>query len=393
MVTAKKSAIIYMVLLSLALLVPSLMIFTTDHQARSAWELRKLDTLPTVSEMADNPKAGFKKFDGWMNDHVGFGFQAIRFRKRFLFKSLGVTGDKYIVSNSDGDLFLTGRFNDKTRKYPYAWFRHNCINFFIPAWEEQYISSVLRVTPALEKFGAEVIYTAVPTKSVLLAEKLPRSTPKEISDGCKTVNAHNNGMMRVAKKLPHHNFYYPFDFFKERVYDDPLFFPNTAYHWAGESNWAFVEDFATTYGLSLPKTWPKGPCVPHKVRWDIGNLMGVDKVVDGCNRDKRELRLNLYERYNYPLNVESETDHVKVFALTNPYALNDKSAVLISNSFGPLVREQIAGLFNTTYHVNLNRTNRRNMQLLLEQSDIMNVDYVIVIAADFHYPDILDSIK
>jgi len=33
------------------------------------------------------------------------------------------------------------------------------------------------------------------------------------------------------------------------------------------------------------------------------------------------------------------------------------------------------------------------MQLLLEQSDIMNVDYVIVIAADFHYPDILDSIK
>jgi len=176
MVTAKKSAIIYTVLLSLALLVPSLMIFTTDHKARSSWELRRLDTLPSISDMADDPKAGFKQFDGWMNDHVGFSFQAIRFRKRFLYKHLGVTGDKYIVRNKDGDLFLTSRFNDNKREMPFSWFDGNCRKSVTRHYTALYVKSLSASNKVLSRFGAKTIFTAVPTKSVLLTDKFPAST-------------------------------------------------------------------------------------------------------------------------------------------------------------------------------------------------------------------------
>jgi len=121
--------------------------------------------------------------------------------------------------------------------------------------------------------------------------------------------------------------------------------------------------------------------------------MGVSRVVDGCNRDVRELRLNRYEKYAYPLNEGAKFDSVNVFALTNPYAANDKNAVMISNSFGPLVREQFASLFKTTYHMNLNTLNKRDLKLLLHESDIMDTDYVVIIVADFHYPEFLSPIK
>lgn len=393
MVTAKKSAIIYMVLLSLALLVPSLMIAFIDHQARSNWERRKLDTLPSLSDVIDNPKAGFKQFDGWMNDHVGFGFQAIRFRKRFLYETLGVTGDKYIVRNNSGDLFLTGRFNLENRDYPFKWFKRNCSKLLNPEYTKKYIENLSASNEVLSRFGAKTIFTAVPTKSVLLTDRLPASTPQNLVQDCKKINSKNNGLMVSAKQLPTVNTYYPHDVFKTRTSADPLFFPNSAYHWAGESNWAFVEDFAETYNLKLPPTWPKGPCVSHKVRWDIGLLMGVSDVVDGCNRDKRELRLNTYNQFGYPVGKPEDGATASVFAMTNPYAANDKRAVMISNSFGPLVREQFAGLFKTTYHINLNRTRNDHLISLLHDSDVLDTDYVVIIVADFHYPDFLDTIK
>ena len=393
MVTAKKSAIIYMVLLSLALLVPSLMIFTTDHQARSDWERRKLDTLPTVSEMADNPKAGFKKFDGWMNDHVGFGFQAIRFRRRAFFQGLGVTGDNYIVGNGDGAFYLTAPFMQEDRSNAFQWWKHNCQSLVSDKTVDRYRRTVITSQKTLGRFGAKVIYTAVPTKSVLTADRLPKSAPKDVAEACGKIDAQNNGMMKTAALLPEQNFYYPYDLFKARTAQDPLFFPDAAYHWAGESTWTFIEDFAARENLALSRTWPEGPCVPHKVRWDIGTLIGVSNVVDGCNRDVRELRLNKYEKYAYPLDESSDIDSVKLFALTNPYAANDKNAVLISNSFGPLVREQFASLFKTTYHMNLNALNKRDLKLLLHESDILDTDYIVVIVADFHYPNFLGPIK
>jgi len=115
--------------------------------------------------------------------------------------------------------------------------------------------------------------------------------------------------------------------------------------------------------------------------------------VDGCDRDRRELRLNVFNSYNYPLNEGASINSVPLFALTNPYASNDKKAVLVSNSFGPLVREQFASLFTTTYHLNLNPLSEKQVELLLHESDILDVDYIVIVIADFHYPTFIERIK
>jgi len=82
MVTVKKSTVVYIIILSLALLLPILMIPKTDHIARFRFERRTLEKPPTIEQIAKDPKNGFVQFDNYINDHMGFGQLAIRIRRK-----------------------------------------------------------------------------------------------------------------------------------------------------------------------------------------------------------------------------------------------------------------------------------------------------------------------
>lgn len=387
------SVLLYTSVLSIALLVPILSIPFIDHNARQKWERRKLNPLPEIKLLLREPKAAFSRYDDYIADHIGGSFQAIRFRKEINFKVFKSTDDPYIVRSADGALFLTAPFTQKERTRPFSWWNHLCITMQKPAYQEVYAKKLKASEAVLGHQGAKVIFTNVPTKSILLPGKLPRSTPDHIKQSCAGLTAQNNHIKTLQAGYQNLNMFYPIEAFKSRM-NDPRFFPSTAYHWAGESNWVFTEAFAKEYQIDLPDNWPReGSCTPQDVQWDIGRLMGVDDVTPGCDRDRNALGLIIDTKFNYPVTSDPKIKSVRITKITNPNAAGDKTAVMFSNSFGPAVREPFAAQFKTFYHLNTNQISNPKLKLLLNNSNIMTVDYAIIVIGDFHYPKYLSRFE
>ena len=392
MKSAKLSAIIYAVVLSLLLLIPTLMIRYVDHDARKDWENRNLSERPTITELRENPKQGFKDFDDYLNDHIGGSFQAIKFRRKFYFDHFGATGDTYIVGNDRDAYFLTSPFQSSGRENPFSWWNDLCITSQNKKHQDTYLKRFVRSEKYLSQRGATVVYGMVPTKPVLLQDQLPRSTPEEIKLACQSISKNNNLAIALTKTDPNLNIFYPYQAFKDRI-DDPLFYPNAAYHWQGESTWIFTEEFAKTYSLDVPLEWDPGPCAPKDVKWDIGALIGVGQETAGCDRDLKRLGIVVDEQFPYLLKPEASKESVTVVKMTNPNATNDQTAIVFSNSFGPAVREQIASHFKTTYHLRGGIITGPDMRSLLEDSNILEADFIVVTIADFHYRGFLNYLE
>lgn len=391
MFKANKWAILYAVILSAALLLPAITIPLVDHKARQKWEKRSLTELPVLTQFLKSPKPTFGQLDDYVNDHIGGGFQVIKGRRKFYFDKFGATNDIYMVGNGQGDYFLTSPFQQKDRKQPFSWWGNACVRAQNPNYLKAYIKNFEESEAHLSKFGAKIVYGMVPSKAVLLQDRLPKSTPKKIRIACQNISAENNWAVNYAKLNPDINFFYPYTAFKDRV-SDPLFYPNAAYHWQGESTWVFTEELAAQYNLDVPSVWDKGPCEKTSVKWDIGGLIGVGQETPGCDRNLKSLEIQVDEKFMYPLSKQAKKSAVRVVKMTNPHAVNEKTAIVFSNSFGPAVRQQVASHFKTTYHLRAGIINGPDMKALLNESNILDVDFIVVTVADFHYPVILRSL-
>jgi len=397
MIKTSKSAIIYIIILSAALLGPAIAIPYLDHDARAKWENRTLTERPELKQAITQPKETFSQLDDYVNDHIGGGFQAIRGRRKAYFDYLGQTNDIYIVGDNKGAMFLTSPFQQKDRNSPFQWWDNICVKLQKAGFQKRYLERVAKSKKMITSRGAEVIYTSVPSTPVLIPEQFPKSAPQYLQAECAKVTAENNHIVEMRKQDPDTKFFYPLGVFKEKA-QDPYFYPNAAYHWQGESTWVFMEEFAKTYGYKLPSVWPKEPCKVSQVKWDLGKLIGVGDMTTGCDRDLSKLGIVIDEKFNYPLDENPQRKNqkktsIRVVKMSNPHAPNNKTAIIFSNSFGPAVRQQYAALFKTTYHLRSGIINTPDMKLLLRESDILDVDLAIVAIADFHYPNFLAPLE
>jgi len=403
MTKTKIPVIIYAVLLSFALMVPALAIphLELDHKAREKWERRKLTKAPKLKNALTDPKSTFAQLDEYTNDHIGGSFQIIKFRKNFHYSYLGNTGDKYITRHRDGAMFLTAPFADKTRNKPFAWWRTLCVQLQTDKIQRQYATRLEESYRLLSSRGAKVIYSSVPTKPGLIPEQASKSTPSELVQACKEFSTSEKHLEAVNKYIPEATFFYPYDAFKARV-SDPNFFPNAGYHWSGESGWVFAEEFAKTFRLKLSRKWDHGPCEPKMVHWDIGRLIGVSEETPGCDRSFEKLGLKKDIAYKYPVEpfvpeidnlLPNPVKSLPMIKFDNPYNKSGKTAVILSNSFGRNGADQLASLFTTTYHMSTNGVNVPKLNKLYLHSDFLEVDYIIVVAGDFHYPQYLNNVR
>jgi hypothetical protein len=304
----------------------------------------------------------------------------------------GATNDIYIQGNDKGDYFLTSPFQQKDRDRPFSWWDNICVNAQNTNYQNAYADLFKESHEFLSQHGANVVYGMVPTKAVLMPNDLPKSTPKNMVEACKKISSDNNIGNTLSKAVPSVNFFYPYAEFKERI-EDPLFYPRKAYHWQGESSWLFAEKLAEKYNLDVSPKWQNSDCQNTMVEWDIGKLIGVGETTPGCDRDRSALGIIVEQSYTYPLHEGADKESVIVAKLTNPYAPNDKTAIVFSNSFGPVVRELIASHFKTTYHLRANFISGPDMQRLFLQSDMLKADDIFVTVADFHYPAFLDWVS
>ncbi len=395
------STIIYASLLSAALLVPALAIKYVNPEPREKWERRKLTPLPDLSQALKSPKKTFTQLDDFTNDHIGGGFQIIKFRKNFHYKYFGNTGDKYITRHPGGAMFLTAPFTRQERDNPFSWWNALCVKLQTEKGQREYINRAKESHRLLESRGARVIYSSVPTKPGLVPSLASSSTPKELKAACAKFSTGEKHIDAIKSKMPAADFFYPFEAFKTRM-SDPKFYPNKSYHWSGESGWVFAEEFAKEFGLKLSPKWDYGPCVPTMVRWDIGRLMGVAEETEGCDRDFEKLGLQKDPKYQYPVppfvpeidgTLKNPIKNIGMVKFDNPHVKTGETAIILSNSFGRNGADQLASLFSTTYHLSTNGVSVPKLNKLYLHSDFLEVDYIIVVAGDFHYPQYFNNVR
>jgi len=403
MIKTKISVILYAVLLSAALMLPAFAIphLELDHKAREKWEKRKLTEFPVLKDAVKEPKATFAQLDDYVDDHIGGSFQIIKFRKYVHYNYLKSTGDKYITRGPTGAMFLTAPFQDPTRNKPFAWWENLCVSLQTDKQHRSYAVRIKESYKLLSSRGAKVIYSSVPTKPGLIPLEGSAATPGRLKQACSEFSSGKKHIDAIENLVPKANFFYPFDAFKARI-SDPKFYPNTSYHWSGESGWVFAEEFAKKYKLKLSPKWDYGPCESKLVRWDIGRLTGVAEETPGCDRNFETLELNRDPRFEFPVKpyvaeiddkLPNPIKHIRMVKFDNPHIKSQKTAVILSNSFGRNGADQLASLFKTTYHLSTNGVNVPKLDKLYVHSDFLDVDYIIVVAGDFHYPQYLNNVR
>jgi len=309
--------------------------------------------------------------------------------------------EKTSIINILETLEINAPFSDKTRERPFSWWTSLCVSLQIEKRQAAYAERVRDSKKLLSSRGAKVIFSSVPTKPGIMPQNAALSTPKDIKKACEELSAKENHITKIASLVPEANFFYPFEAFKSRA-TDPKFFPNPAYHWAGESGWVFAEEFAKTFDLKLSPAWDFGPCEDKLVRWDIGRLTGVSAETPGCNRNFDKLELSIDEGFKYSVGAHGDADDntktsapkkIKMTKFENPHVKTGTKAVVLSNSFGRNAAEQLASIFTTTYHFNTNGVSVPKLNSLYLHSDFLEVDYIILVAGDFHYPKFLNNAR
>lgn len=377
------------ILIAIFLSLPLALSFMTDHEDRARWEQGAISKFPPLLDYILRPEDAFDKLEAAVDDYQFGGLQIIRSRRSVLFDYLDTTGDKYVVKNKSGAVFLTAPFRSRERNNAFWWWRRNCILSRTDPGLSKIENSLRLAQRVLSSRGAEVVFAVAPSKSVALKDSLPRSTPSDIRSACQATSSENNWVGLLNERTDEFKMFYPFNEFYDRSNRDSSFFPNTAYHWEGESTWTFVESLTKELGILLNADFPK-ECKPREVPWDIGRVLGVRTTTPGCTRQVSEAYSWRRSKFAVRLPNGNRPD---LAIWTSSLAGNEQqpTLLLISNSFGPPVRVAFAHAFSKVYHINQNDLRADQIHALLEQTDILDVDYVISIGADFHYPGVLEN--
>ena len=390
MVRTNIVVIILSVLAALVLAAPLLASPWTDTESRSRWENSATAKLPPIEQFVFAPKAAFQQLEEVVEDYQFGGEQIIRLRRTVYFDYLGVTGDPYIVKNDDGAVFLTAPFYSKNRDGAFAWWRRNCFSSITKPQLDITEDALSRAQDLFSARGAKVVFVVVPSKSAVLSDSLPPSTPQFIKDKCSKLSGDVNWVSFLDDRTDSaFETFYPFDEFRAQAARSALFYPHTSYHWQGESTWVLVNDLADHLGLSLPPEFPQ-TCTPMDVHWDIGRLLGVRIKTEGCDRAVSDAYT--FETLQRELQVAGKATTVPLHVTRLKGHDDLPTALIYGNSFVPPARAALGHMFRETTFIDQNVVNPPTVEALLGNGDLLDVDYVIVLGADFHYPSVLNKV-
>lgn len=381
------SIVFFAVLLSLPVSLSPL----TDLKERESWERNKVQEWPEPAKYLSAPKEAFQQLEEAINDRQFGGLELIKARRTFYFDHLGVTSDNYVIRNSKGALFLTAPFLSDQRDKAFEWWRKNCLASRYSNHLKNNLNDIQDVKSKVSTDKNRVIFAVVPTKSVVLKNDLPLSTPQRVVDGCQVTTEMNSWPTMLKKEDQSLELLYPLDLFESRASASSLFYPNTSYHWEGESTWAYAEYLAEYLGIELASSFPKS-CSKAMVPWDIGGLIGVRKETLGCDRKTAE---GFSDKVTpYQLKRPNGSDRlIKIYSTEFENATTDATAVVYANSFGDPARNAIGHVFRKVVHIARNSLSPADLTMLLDQTDLFEADYIIFLGGDFHYPSYLKQIR
>jgi hypothetical protein len=370
-------------LLSVAavLSVPGAFGLLTDHEARSRWEKRSLEVLPGWPGVLES-SSYFAALSRFADDHVGFALAVSRFVRRTRFYVLADDPAVNISVGKDGFVFLNSHLPER----PFDVFEFLCVK---GANEARYEHMALEVESTFEWFESRGYMPSLGiavTKPVLYPENLPGRVPAKYRDACRTFGSRPSIPRRLAAlgRNSGRVIHYPFDeFMLQRA--KPAFYPKECFHWYGLSAHVFARGLLAQLGIQAGPEFEEGATL-DTVPADMHSFTGFGRRVTAWRFPYRAYGLE--QRPGEPKMIVEYYRRARVedfSTWTSATPLTDRSALLISNSFGENVAEHLAPGFERLIHVNVNRLERREWDdffgRLVDQLGVTDVIFVLQDAA------------
>jgi hypothetical protein len=302
-----------------------------------------------------------------LNDQVGFRSGAIQFFNRLLINVFSHTSSRRVAIGSGDYWFLM----DWTQTGPGGEICDGSYQF-----NQQKINNLAinieRQFSRWEKQGIEIDFIAVPSKPSVYTEKMPsyirRSCGKNLNAALRKTVASLNQKRPIIS--------YPLEYARS-LKDNDIYY-SKSFHWHVGGAQKLLSHIYPALSFSDQQITRTSPPL-----WDLGRMSGIGKYPYNYTTMKN----------NYTVKKGSFNDpvldkHMKANNMILKYDSdnkNNKTAVIISNSFGWSALEVVGQMFETTYLFETNRFTPKNgfSDKILKQIQPDNViflmqDYVLL---------------
>jgi len=364
--------------ITFVLTIPLLYSAKTDPVERSQWEKRPLHQWPAIEQTPDT-KHYFNAVERYIDDHIGL---ALKFNKLYRKMLYYVFADSPILNVSVGKSHYT-YLNSHDPKNANDIFRTVCRRGMnqelIPRREQQTIT----IFQALEKRGYRVSFAIPISKPVLYPENLPNNIPLEMRNHCERYSQTINIPSAISQRFSgQRTVYHPFDLIAAHK-NEAHFYPKQNFHWSGKSAHIFSAGFLQAIGIKTNAVYEVEPKLVE-TEADLTSI-GFTRTIPVWHYDYSDFGItHSHQKPDTVMTYYKDAHDFNQFTATQP--LSDRSALMISNSFGVFTAPHIAPGFKTLYHVNVNHLKKAERQgFYFDFIDSLNVTDIIFLMHDGGY--------
>ncbi|MCP5055411.1 MAG: hypothetical protein GY937_01660 [bacterium] len=316
----------------------------SDGEERARMEKRELAAFPVWRGPLEAPNY-FAAVGDYLDDHVGFAFAANRLLRQVMFYGFGDDPVDDVRAGTQGFVYL----NDGIEAL--------CAPETEDARSDELAGKIDRVFGWLEARGYRVSLGVAVTKPGLYPEHLPQKVSAGTRAACEAYAASPIRPRLEAGIEPSSGrvFHYPFAEFMQRR-NERAFFPKENFHWNGMSTHVFARGLLEKMGVPVSAEFGAG-AQRIEARADLV-MMGFFRRIEVWDFPYAAQGLDYHPRN--PEVVREYYERARGFSTWNSTdPLSDRSALLLTDSFGKPLARHLAPGFKKLVHVNLNHLQPR----------------------------------
>lgn len=379
---------LFLIVIALILLIPLVWgICFQDSTSRRNYENRNLNEFPEIQGLL-HVKQFFTDIDHYLKDHIAFFItinQSYRKGAFYLFKESPI---KNVSVSQEEFVFL----NSHSTIHHNTVFESLCIPRTSSEKVDAYLTDLKVLDSAVRSFGHRMIFAVGPSKPSIYADKLPKDLDDTIRSNCLRYMQQENILTILERKAGESGviFHYPQQRFIN-ARNDQSFYPKENFHWNGKSAHLFSKTLFKKLGVEVGSGFEVGGLIVQ-ANADLG-MLGFDRPIQVWDYPYQEYQL---KRESYGQMFEALRPHYERLVDYSHYScgapLQDKHAIILSNSFGTPLAKHLAIGYNSLKQINISHLQEhekdRFYQKMLYSGEGMDIIFVFHDGAVAHGADL-----
>ena len=332
-----------------ALVLPLLWgLFFTSSQSRSQFENRTLAGFPSLSLITTPGQYG-QGLDLYLKDHMGFTIEVNRWYRKLMFYCFHKSTVENISVGGDGFVFLTAHEADDHNRV----FDDLCQGQVSGTLLETHVKSIETICDVIRSFGHRPVFATAITKPVLYPERLPHDVSDRARQKCGDFLKTDNILVQLQTRVEEQGivFHYPVRAFVAAK-NQPHFYPGQNFHWHGLSTHVFARTLFERLGISVGLDFERGKHLVE-TRADL-KMIGFERTIQTWQFPYGAFGVSGGFNHDTIRRIKQSYSHlVDASAYATRHPLQDRDAIVLSDSFGAFASRDLATGYLTLAHFNI----------------------------------------